>query len=56
MSPEAIVDELTYRNYAHNRALAPHITPQRWARIYPRADELEARYQAEQAINRAMAA
>lgn len=53
MTPGAIVDELTYINYAFNRERSPHITPARWAKVYPRAAELEARYQAEKAIDNA---
>lgn len=55
MSPESVVDYLTYANYRHNRNIAPHVTPERWAKIYPGAAALEAKYQAEQAIAKAAA-
>lgn len=45
-----VIADLTYVNYACNRDAAPHVTPEEWARIYPRAAELEARYQAEKVI------
>jgi hypothetical protein len=50
-----VIADLTYINYACNRDAAPQITPEAWARIYPRADELEARYQTEKAITKATA-
>lgn len=56
MDPLGLIDELTYSSYAHNRDVAPHITPASWARVYPKAAELEARYQAERAIAKASAA
>ena len=45
-----VVDQLVYLNYAHNRDLAPEVSPERWARIYPNAAALEARYQADKLI------
>lgn len=43
-----LVDELTYRNYAHNRRISPGVTPERWAKAYgPTAAAMEARYQRE---------
>lgn len=48
-----LLDELLYINYAHNRDVSPHVTPEQWAKIYPGADQLEARYQAEHAIAKA---
>lgn len=33
-TPAELVDYLTYSNYAHNRNLAPHITPERWKKVY----------------------
>jgi hypothetical protein len=43
-----IIDDLTYRNYAHNRQLAPSVSPERWEKIYgPQAREMEERYAAE---------
>lgn len=56
MTPEGLVDYLTYANYRHNRHIAPHVTPAEWARIYPNADALEARYQSETAIEKASTA
>ena len=47
MIPSDLVCELTYINYAHNRRLSPHIAPDRWARIYPNAEAMEKRFQAE---------
>lgn len=49
----AILDDLTYASYSANRDAAPHISPARWAPHYPNAAELEARYQAERAIQKA---
>lgn len=43
----SIIDELTYRSYAHNRQLSPQVTPERWQAIYPNALHLEERYQEE---------
>jgi len=46
--PQAVVDELTYRNYAYNRGIAPEITALEWVRVYgPAALEMEKRYQEE---------
>lgn len=50
-----IIEEATYINYATNRDAAPHIAPERWAPHYPNAAEMEARYQAEKAIEKASA-
>lgn len=47
VNPAQLVDELTYTNYAHNRRLSPHITPERWAKIYPNAEAMEARFTAD---------
>lgn len=44
---EAIVDELTYRCYAHNRRLAPHLTAEQFAPHFASAAALEARFQQE---------
>lgn len=42
----AIIDELTYISYAHNREIAPHISPERWRKLYgQRTEAMEARYQ-----------
>lgn len=43
-TPEQVVDELTYRSYAHNRNLHPDIEPEKWAVIFSNAAELEKRY------------
>ena len=42
-----VVDELTYRNYVFNRQNRPDIQPERWAAIYPDAENMEKRYQQE---------
>ena len=43
-----LVADLTYLNYAHNRRLAPHITPHQWEKVYgPRTMLMEERYQQE---------
>ena len=34
MDPMAIVQDLTFQNYAHNRRISPHVTPERWERVY----------------------
>lgn len=47
MTPEQIIDELTYRNYRHNRGLRPDIEPADWVRVYPTAQAMERRYRAE---------
>ena len=49
MTAGQLIADLTYINYAVNRDASPDITPEQWATIYPRAAELEARYQAERA-------
>jgi hypothetical protein len=43
----ALIDELSYRSYAHNREQAPHISPQSWAKVVPNAEQMEERYQRE---------
>ena len=46
---DRIVDHLTYSCYAHNRAMAPEVTPEQWMGVFgERAADFEARYQAEQ--------
>ena len=45
--------ELLYIGYATNRDQRPDISPERWAAIYPNAEALEAKYQAEKAITKA---
>lgn len=44
-NPQALLDELTYASYAHNRSTFPAKTPSQWAAIYPNVEALEARYQ-----------
>lgn len=46
----AIIDNLIYINYKHNRELSPHITPSRWALVYGEAEvkEMEKAYTQEQ--------
>lgn len=54
MTPAALIDELTYINYRANRGYSPHITPESWKKLYgPATDAMEARYQAELAIEKA---
>ena len=48
-----VLSELLYIGYATNRDQHPDITPARWAAIYPNAEALEAKYQAEKAITKA---
>lgn len=55
MTPEQIVDELTYISYVHNRLAAEHITPEQWAKHWPGAAALEARLEAELAMQKAAA-
>ncbi len=44
-----LIDELTYRNYEHNRRISPHVTPERWAKSYgPTVAAMEERFQREQ--------
>lgn len=47
MTPTQAVAELTYSSYAHNRRRSPWIAPERWARVYEGAEEMERRYQEE---------
>jgi hypothetical protein len=56
LTPEGIVDELTYINYSANRAAFPHISPDQMKKVgYPNVDAMEARFQAEKAIGAAKA-
>lgn len=56
MTPEAIVDHLTYCSYRAQRELYG-MSAERAKRLWPQTgDAMEARYQAEQAINRARTA
>lgn len=54
-TPEQIVDELSYRCYVHNRRSCPQITAEEWAKCWPGAEKLEAKYQTEIALQKAMA-
>lgn len=48
MTAQEIVDELTYINYAHNRQIAPSLTPESFAKAgFPSVPAMEARYQRE---------
>jgi hypothetical protein len=45
-------DELTYMNYAHNRRISPHVSAERWAKVYgPSSSDMEARYQVERVVD-----
>lgn len=50
-NPAALIDYLTYRSYAHNREISPHITPERWRAIFSNVDAMEQEYQAERSKN-----
>lgn len=41
----AMIDNLTYASYKHNRQQFPQISPERWALIFPHASDLEEIYQ-----------
>lgn len=45
----AVIDELVYRNYAHNRRQNPSISPERMAKVYDNAEAMEKRFQEESA-------
>ena len=48
IDPMKIVNELTYQNYAHNRKIAPHVTPERWVKAFgPSVTQMEERLQNE---------
>lgn len=53
MTPGEVLSELLFISYATNRNQNPEITPARWAAIFPHAEALEAKYQAEKAIQKA---
>jgi hypothetical protein len=53
MTPKAVMDELTYSAYAHERRRAPHIGPSAWKQFLNNVDAMEARFQAELAIEKA---
>lgn len=42
-----IVDEAIYRCYAFNRLHDPEIPAERWAKVFNKAAELEAKFQAQ---------
>jgi hypothetical protein len=52
MTARDLVDDLTFAAYAHNRDIAPHVTPERWAKVFPNAAAMEERYQHERANGR----
>ncbi len=40
-----VIDELTFRSYAHQRIMFPEVEPEKWALIYgPAVVEMEERY------------
>lgn len=48
MTPQSVLDELTYRCYRYNRLRSPDITPTLWQRVFGTATtQLEQRYQTE---------
>jgi hypothetical protein len=52
MTPQEMIDELTYINYRHNRELSPQISVERWAAIYgPKSEYMETRYQRERSVS-----
>lgn len=51
LTPQQLIDELTYSSYSFNRRNRPDIKPQSWATIYPQADKLEERFQREHGAN-----
>lgn len=44
-----IFAELDYMSYRANRIVSPHISPERWKKIYKNVDEMEKRFQNEKA-------
>ena len=42
-----VIDELTYFNYVFNRQRSPGIAPERWAKVYEGAAQLEERFNRE---------
>ena len=47
MNHSEIVDELTYRSYAHNRQLSPDVAPERWMAVFGEgAAQMEERFTA----------
>jgi len=54
MRLEDLVIDLMYEAYAWNRDRTPDITPERWKKILgPEVDLMEAKYQADKAIQKA---
>jgi hypothetical protein len=49
----ALLDNLTYYCYRHNRKLSPEISPEQWARIFGSTEAFEVRFQKEQVLNAA---
>lgn len=50
MTPDQIIDELTYRQYCASRKDAPNLTPRSWGHVYgPSVLQMEERYQLEKA-------
>jgi hypothetical protein len=48
-----VVDDLTYRNYVHNRQISPHISVERWTKAYgPNTAAMEERFQRDQDLYR----
>lgn len=40
----AVIDELEFRSYAHNRMMFPDVAPERWALIFRNVPEMEERF------------
>ena len=55
ISSDSAFGLLLYAGYVANREAAPHITLSAWKAVYPLVDEMEAKYQAEKAIEKAAA-
>lgn len=49
--PDMMVN-LAYVNYKYNREHSPQITPEKWAMLFPHADLLEQRLQAEMKVRK----
>ena len=47
LTPRALMDEIIYASYKHNREIAPEIPPRAWAQILPNVPAMERRYLAE---------
>jgi hypothetical protein len=46
----ALVANVTYFSYRHNRRISPHVPPERWASVYGDVEPLEELYQREGAV------